>query len=61
MKKDVKKAEELARELNGIFNALVERAKDLDLKRLLKQLEADMMDFRHKLSLASKLIDNDMR
>jgi len=61
MKKDVKKAEELARELNDIFNTLVERAEDLDLKRLFKQLEADMMDFRHKLSLASKLIANDMR
>ncbi len=61
MKKDVKKAEELARELNDIFNILVERAEDLDLKRLFKQLEADVMDFRHKLSLASKLIDNDMR
>jgi len=46
MKKDVKKAEELARELNGIFNALVERAKDLDLKRLLKQLEADYDGFQ---------------
>ena len=61
MDKNVKRAEVLAVELNEIFNTLVSQAEDLDLKRLFKQLEADMMDFRHKLSLAPKLIDSDTR
>jgi len=61
MDKNVKRAEVLAAELNEIFNTLVSQAEDLDLKRLFKQLEADMMDFRHKLSLASKLVDSDTR
>jgi len=50
MDKNVKRAEVLAAELNEIFNTLVSQAEDLDLKRLFKQLEADMMDFRHKLA-----------
>lgn len=53
---NINKAETLAGELNGVFNTLVNNAEDLDLKRLFKQLEADMMDIRHKLSLASKIV-----
>ena len=55
---NINKAETLAGELNGVFNTLVNNAEDLDLKRLFKQLEADMMDIRHKLSLASKIAKN---
>ena len=55
---NINKAETLADELNGVFNTLVNNAEDLDLKRLFKQLEADMMDIRHKLSLASKIVKN---
>ncbi len=55
---NINKAETLAGELNGVFNTLVNNAEDLDLKRLFKQLEADMMDIRHKLSLASKIVKN---
>ena len=55
---NINKAETLADELDGVFNTLVNNAEDLDLKRLFKQLEADMMDIRHKLSLASKIVKN---
>ena len=55
---NIKKAKTLAGELNGVFNTLVNNTEDLDLKRLFKQLEADMMDIRHKLSLASKIVKN---
>ena len=58
MKKKIHKADHLANELATLFNELVSDADDFDLKRLFKQLEADMMDFRHKLSLAAKIIGN---
>jgi hypothetical protein len=56
MKQKIKKADDLACELADLFNQLVNDADDFDLKRLFKQLEADMMDFRHKLALAGKII-----
>jgi len=49
----------MANELAGLFNELVNETEDFDLKRLFKQLEADIMDFRHKIALASKIIGND--
>lgn len=58
MNVNINKAEELAAELGNIFNILVSKSEDLDLRRLFKQIEADMMDIRHKLSLASKIISN---
>ena len=58
MEKDIKRAVTLASEMAGIFNALVRGTQDLDLQRLFKQLEADVMDIRHKLSLAIKIISN---
>ena len=58
MNKKVKKAMSLADELGDLFNNLVNETKDLDLKRLFKQLEADMMDIRHKIALAAKITDD---
>ncbi|OQX91566.1 MAG: hypothetical protein B6D58_07430 [candidate division Zixibacteria bacterium 4484_95] len=58
MEKDIKRAVTLASEMADIFNALVRGTQDLDLQRLFKQLEADVMDIRHKLSLAIKIISN---
>ena len=49
MEKDIKRAVTLASEMADIFNALVRGTQDLDLQRLFKQLEADVMDIRHKL------------
>jgi hypothetical protein len=34
---------------------MIPQAGDLDLQRLLKQIEADVMDLEHKLSMAVKL------
>ena len=61
MKKEIKRAAELADELGNLFNDLVIKSQDFDLKRLIKQLEADMMDIRHKISLADKIIGNDYK
>ena len=59
MKDKVEKALALADQLGEVFNGLVKEADDLDLKRMFKQLEADMMDTRHKLALAIKIIAAD--
>ncbi len=59
MKHKIQKADGMANELAGLFNELVNETEDFDLKRLFKQLEADIMDFRHKIALASKIIGND--
>lgn len=56
MKNKVEKAVKLADELGGLFNGLVKDADDLDIKRMFKQLEADLMDTRHKLALALKIL-----
>ena len=58
MNKKVKKAVTLANDLGDLFNILVDETSDLDLKRLYKQLEADMMDIRHKIALAAKITDD---
>jgi len=60
MNKKVKKAVTLADDLGDLFNNLVDETSDLDLKRLYKQLEADMMDIRHKIALAAKITDDNM-
>ena len=54
----INQAARLADELGIVFNDLVNEAKDFDLKRLFKQLEADMMDMRHKLALAAKIVNS---
>ena len=51
------KAVKLADELGDLCNILVDETSDFDLKRLFKQLEADMMDIRHKMALAAKITD----
>lgn len=61
MRKNIIKAEQLSVELSDIFNSLVKESREFDLTRLFKQLEADMMDIRHKLSLASKIVDNNSK
>jgi hypothetical protein len=58
----MEKAEEAlkkAREVADLVNNMIERATDLDMKRLLKQVEADLMDVQHKLSLAARLSRKD--
>jgi hypothetical protein len=52
------KAEEAlkkAREVAELVNGMIDRSTDLDMQRLLKQVEADLMDVQHKLSLAARL------
>jgi len=61
MKKKVTQSVQLADDLGNLFHDLVGEAQDFDMKRLFKQLEADMMDIRHKLALAAKIIDNESR
>jgi len=56
MESKVNRAEKLTLELSEIYHNLVMETDDLDLKRLFKQLEADMMDSGHKLALAKRVM-----
>ena len=44
-----------AGELKKLVSEMIGEAVNLDLTRLLKQVDADLMDIRHKLSEAIKL------
>lgn len=55
MKKQSEKAVKLAQELHKMVRDMIPLANDLDLQRLYKQIEADVMDLEHKLSMAVKL------
>ncbi len=57
MKKRSREALESAKKLADQIQDMVDKADDLDLQRLLKQIEADLMDIQHKLAIAVKLID----
>lgn len=61
MKKKLTRAVQLADDLGNLFHDLVGESQDFDMKRLFKQLEADMMDIRHKIALAAKIVDSDSR
>ena len=55
MKKHSEKSLKLAGEIHKLVREMIPKADDLDLERLLKQIEADVMDLEHKLSMAIKL------
>jgi hypothetical protein len=58
----IEKAEEAltkAKEVADLVNSMIERSTDLDTQRLLKQVEADLMDVQHKLSLVARLSRKD--
>ena len=49
------KALSMASDLKKLVDEMISQTSNLDLKRLLKQIDADLMDVRHKLSVALKL------
>jgi hypothetical protein len=57
MKKRSREALESAKKLADQVQDMVDKADDLDLQRLLKQIEADLMDIQHKLAIAVRLIE----
>jgi len=59
MKAKAEKAFNLAGELGDLIIAMKSGTSDLDLQRLLKQIDADLMDLRHKLSSALKLTEKE--
>ncbi len=59
MMKQAEEALRKAKEVADLVNAMIERSNDLDMQRLLKQVEADLMDVQHKLSLAARLSRKD--
>ena len=55
MIKNAEKTLEMAGELKNLVNKMIQETSSLDLKRLLKQVEADLMDIGHKLSQALEI------
>lgn len=54
-----REALENAKALRELVNDLIPSVRDLDLQRLFKQIEADLMDVQHKLSMAVKLSEKE--
>jgi hypothetical protein len=52
------KAKALSRELAEEINELVTESSDYDLERLLKKIEAEIMDIQHNLKLAMRISDD---
>jgi len=52
---EVKRADELASELQRAIETMISRADDYDIERILKRSEAELMDLRHNLSLVQRL------
>ena len=50
---------ESAKHLAELVNSLIASTHDLDLQRLLKQVDADLMDIQHKLTLAVRLSEKE--
>jgi cob(I)alamin adenosyltransferase len=59
MMERAEKALDRARDLGGLVRTMIPETRDLDLQRLLKQIDADLMDIQHKLSMAVKLSVNE--
>ena len=55
MRKKLEQAQLQAKQTHKNVRDMIPLADDLDLQRLLKQIEADVMDLEHKLSMAIKL------
>ena len=45
----------LAKELQDTIRSMVLHADNLDLQRLLKQIDADLMDLQHKITMVIEL------
>ena len=52
------KAKALSRELADEINELVTETSDYDLERLLKKIEAEIMDIQHNLKLAIRISEH---
>jgi hypothetical protein len=44
-----------AKAVAEVVHSIIDDSGDLDLQRLLKQIEADLMDVQHKLTIAFRL------
>ena len=52
-----KKAMNTADDLAEMVNDMIMETSDLDLQRILKQVDADLMDIKHKISVAVKIAE----
>ncbi len=55
MKNKIDEALTGAKSVADLVHSILDESGDFDLQRLLKQIEADLMDVQHKLSIALRL------
>lgn len=58
-KEKLETARELSEELGRRIKSLVSGTSDYDLERLLKKIEAQVMDIQHNLKLACRIMGDD--
>ena len=57
-KEKLERAMDLSRELARVVGRLVDATSDYDLERLLKKIEAEVMDIQHNLALACRISED---
>ncbi len=55
----LEKASHLSRELAREIKYLVDSTEDYDLVRLVKKIEAELMDVQHNINLALRIVHSD--
>jgi hypothetical protein len=55
MTEKINEALDGAKKVAELVHGILDESGDFDLQRLLKQIEADLMDVQHKLSIAVRL------
>jgi len=59
--RQIKAAQRSAEKLDQTVKALIKRTRDYELERLLKNIDADMMDVQHKLSQARRRMETEIK
>jgi len=56
-KEEVERLRQLSKDLGAGINDMIQSSEDYDFVRLLKKIEAQIMDIQHNLKLASRIND----
>jgi hypothetical protein len=56
---EIEKLRQLSKDLGSGINSMVKTSEDYDLVRLLKKIEAQVMDVQHNLKLASRISESE--
>lgn len=57
--KEIERLRQLSKDLGAGINEMIRSSEDYDLVRLLKKIEAQVMDIQHNLKLASRISETE--